>query len=167
MCSSDLGTEMSVTSPIWLAGGFSIKPVPELTLSFDAHYTNWSKLDTIPLAFEDPVWSVALAGSELELLWNNKIQLRGGAEYTFGNFAIRGGYYYDPAPAPDETMNVLIPSYTFNSFAGGFGYTSGGLTIDLGFEYLAGKSRTVMTSDMPGVYEMKILVPVFGLSYAF
>jgi long-chain fatty acid transport protein len=160
-------TDMTVVSPMWLAGGLSIKPVPALTLSFDAHYTNWKKLDTIPLTFADPVWSAALAGSELELAWDNKIQLRGGVEYAIGNFAIRGGYYYDPAPSPDETLNVLIPGFTYNSVAGGFGFKSGGLTIDLAVEYLMGKKRTIMSGAMPGVYQMDILVPVVGISYAF
>jgi long-chain fatty acid transport protein len=169
------GTKMDVTSPMWLAGGISVKPVPELTLSFDAHYTNWAKVDSIPLTFDDPDWSENLAGEALEMRWKDKIQLRSGVEYSFGKLAIRGGYYYDPAPAPDETLNVLVPSFTFNSIAGGFGYKSGGFTLDIGFEYLMGKDRTVAAAfddegglmNMPGHYEMKILVPVIGLSYAF
>ncbi len=67
-----------------------------------------------------------------------------------GNFAIRGGYYYDPAPAPDETLNILVPSFNFNSIAGGFGYKSGGLSIDFALEYLMGKDRTVSAGAMPG-----------------
>jgi long-chain fatty acid transport protein len=163
------GTNMDVTSPMWLAGGIAVKPIDGLTLTFDAHYTNWKKMDTIPLVFDDPVWSVALAGESLNLAWANKVQLRGGVEYAFGNFAIRGGYYYDPAPAPDETLNVLIPSFTFNSIAGGFGYRSGGFIIDVGFEYLMGKNRTVAYSgeNMPGAYEMKILVPVISLGFGW
>jgi len=163
------GTKMDVTSPMWLAGGISFKPVPELILSFDAHYTNWGKVGTIPLVFDDDLWAENLAGESLEMLWKDKIQLRGGVEYSFGNLAIRGGYYYDPAPAPDETLNVLIPSFTFNSFAGGFGYKTGGLRVDVGFEYLMGQKRTITspTAAMPGVYGMKILVPVIGLTYAF
>jgi long-chain fatty acid transport protein len=161
------GTKMDVISPFWLAGGVSIKPVPELTLSFDAHYTNWRKLDAIALAFDDLGWSTALAGSELELAWDNKVQLRAGAEYTFGNLAIRAGYYYDPAPSPAETLNVLIPGFTYNSIAGGLGYKSGSLTIDFGIEYLMGKDRLVAAGAMPGAYSMNILVPVLGLSYQF
>ncbi len=160
-------TDMEVVSPMWLAGGISIKPVPELTLSFDAHYTNWKKLDTIGLTFGDPYWAVALAGSQLELDWDNAVQLRAGAEYAFGNFAVRAGYYHDPAPAPAETLNILIPGFTYDSFAGGFGYKTGGLTIDFAFEYLKGKERIVMSGAMPGVYNMNILVPVVGISYAF
>jgi len=163
-------TKMSVASPMWLAGGVALKPTDKLTLTFDAQYTNWGKLDVIDLEFEDPVWDMAL-GSEasLDLHWANKTQIRGGVEYDFGKFAIRGGYYYDPAPAPDETLNILTPSFTFNSIIGGFGYHSGGLKIDFALEYLSGQKRTIDPSgdNIPGIYELNILVPVFGLSYSF
>ena len=163
-------TEMSVASPMWLAGGVALKPVEGLTLTFDAQYTNWSKLDEIALTFGDPVWDAAL-GDEASLLlnWQNKTQLRVGAEYDFGGFALRGGYYYDPAPAPDETLNILTPSFTFNSVSGGFGYKSGNFRLDLALEYLMAKDRTVAPSgdNLPGLYKMNILVPMFSLSFGF
>jgi long-chain fatty acid transport protein len=164
------GTKLNVASPMWLAGGVAVKPIEGLTLTFDAHYTNWSKLDQIAVEFDDPMWAAGL-GDEAALLlnWKNKTQLRFGAEYDFGALAIRGGYYYDPAPAPDETLNILTPSFTFNSIAGGFGYQSGNLRLDLALEYLMGKDRTVAPSgdNLPGLYEMNILVPMLSLSFGF
>jgi long-chain fatty acid transport protein len=167
---NESGTTMSVVSPMWLAGGIAVKPIEQLTLTFDAQYTNWSKLDQIAVEFDDPVWAAGL-GDEAALLlnWKNKTQLRFGAEYDLGNLAIRGGYYYDPAPAPDETLNILTPSFTFNSLNAGFGFKSGSLKIDLALEYLMGKDRTVAPSgdNLPGLYEMNILVPMFSLSFGF
>lgn len=167
---SESDTEMSVASPMWLAGGVALKPVEGLTLTFDAQYTNWSKLDEIALTFGDPEWAFHLEEDAALLLnWQNKTQLRFGAEYDFGSFALRGGYYYDPAPAPDETLNILTPSFTFNSVIGGFGYKSGNFRLDLALEYLMGKDRTVLPSgdNLPGLYKMKILVPMFSLSFGF
>ena len=163
------GTKMDVTSPTWIAGGVAVKPVADLTLTFDVHYTNWEKVDTIPLVFDDAAWSVALAGEGLYMAWGDKVQIRGGAEYKMGDFSIRGGYYYDPAPAPDETLNVLVPSFTFNSVAGGFGYRSGGFNVDVCLEYLMGKDRTAAPSgeNMPGSYEMHILVPIISLGFGW
>jgi long-chain fatty acid transport protein len=163
-------TKMNVASPMWLAGGIALKPIEGLTLTADAQYTNWSKLDQIALEFQDPAWAAGLTDAATLLLnWANKTQLRAGIEYDFGMLAIRGGYYYDPAPAPDETLNILTPSFTFNSLAGGFGFRSGGLKVDLALEYLMGKDRTVAPSgdNLPGLYEMKILVPMLSLSYSF
>ncbi len=84
-----------------------------------------------------------------------------------GTFALRAGYYYDPAPAPDETMNVLIPSFTYNSFNAGFGYAKDRWKIDFGLEYLIGQDRTVTEGVMPGLYEMSIWVPKISVGYTF
>jgi long-chain fatty acid transport protein len=163
-------TKMSVASPMWLAGGVALKPIENLTWTFDAQYTNWSKLQAIAVEFGDPYWAAGL-GEEAALLldWKNQVQYRTGIEYDFGKFAIRGGYYYDPAPAPDATLNILTPSFTFNSVIGGFGYKSGGLKLDVALEYLMGKDRTVAASgdNLPGAYEMNILVPIISLSYGW
>jgi long-chain fatty acid transport protein len=161
--------ELEAISPQWLGLGASFKPTANLTLAVDAHYTNWAKLDVLTVHLTDPVWnsSLDLTENELELMWADKWQFRGGIEYTMGKFAFRGGYYYDPAPAPDETLNILVPSFTFNSIAGGIGYKSGRLTLDFGLEYLMGQDRNVTEGAMPGAYTMNIVVPVFGLSYAF
>ena len=161
-------TEMKVTSPMWLAGGIALKPMDNLTLTFDAQYTNWGKLQEIGLTFTDPYWDAAMGDATLELLWKNKTQLRFGAEYDFGGFALRGGYYYDPAPAPDATMNILTPSFTYNSFDIGFGYKAGSFKIDAVLQYLIGTDRTVDAGNsMPGFYEMSILVPAIALSWDF
>jgi long-chain fatty acid transport protein len=167
---NESNTDMSVVSPMWLAGGVAVKPMDKLTLTFDAHYTNWSKLQEIAVTFEDPVWDAALGeDAALVLNWANKTQLRFGAEYDLGSFAIRGGYYHDPAPAPDTTLNVLVPSFTFDSITGGFGFKSGNLKVDLALEYLMGKDRTVAPSgdNLPGLYKMNILVPMFALSFGW
>jgi hypothetical protein len=64
-------------------------------------------------------------------------------------------------------MNILTPSFTYNSVIGGFGFKSGALKVDLALEYLMGKDRTIAlsTDNLPGLYEMNILVPIISLSY--
>jgi long-chain fatty acid transport protein len=162
--------KMSVTSPMWLAGGLAVKPLTNLTVTFDLQWTNWKKLDVLSVEFQDPAWIAAgITTNELDLAWANKLQIRGGLEYKMGDFALRAGYYNDPAPAPASTMNILIPGFTYNSVACGFGYTTGGLHLDLGLEYLMGHKRTIadITAEMPGIYTMKILVPIVSVSYGW
>ena len=65
-------------------------------------------------------------------------------------------------------MNILTPSFTYNSFALGLGYKAGGLKIDAAVEYLSGQKRTITDpASMPGVYQEHILVPTVGLSFSF
>ncbi|HSA95880.1 MAG TPA: outer membrane protein transport protein [Acidobacteriota bacterium] len=161
--------ELDAISPMWLAGGVSVKPMDNLTLAFDLQWTNWKKLDVLTVRLLNETWNnfLKLTENTLDLQWTDQIQIRAGIEYVMGNFALRGGYYHDPAPAPDATLNILIPSFDYNSIAGGFGYKTGGLSLDFTLEYLMGKDRTVTAGAMPGNYAMNILVPVVGLSYSF
>lgn len=168
--------KLDAISPMWLAGGVAFKPVKDLTVTFDLNWTNWKKLDTLIVAFSDPGWIAAppnglgLTENVLDLRWVDKLQIRGGIEYTFGQFAVRGGYLYDPAPAPDATMNILVPSFTYNDFTAGVGYNAGGFRVDVGFEYLKGKNRNIVPAkgvSMPGLYKMTILVPLVAVSYGW
>jgi long-chain fatty acid transport protein len=162
--------KLNATSPGWLAGGLAVKPLTNLTVTFDLQWTNWSKLDYLKIALTDPTWnSYGVSENTLTLLWANKLQIRCGLEYRMGQFALRAGYYYDPAPAPDETMNILVPSFTYNTITAGLGYKSGRLHLDLSFQYLMGQNRMIAPAEdnMPGEYQMHILVPEISLGYGW
>ena len=114
----------------------------------------------------------------MHLEWKDALQVRFGAEYTLNeSLALRAGYYYDPTPQPDTTMNFLLPTFTFNVFTVGLGYSVNGLVIDLGFEYLSGNGRdipyTTVANDpafayaTPGIYDMSIVVPNISIGYKF
>jgi len=169
---SDL--KRKITWPLWIAGGVSFRPVPRLLLSADVHWTQWSKLDRITTDYLDTVWAALMeaGGKDVRVLdWSDKAQIRFGAEFTLNaSTVLRAGYYYDPAPAPLTTLNILLPSHTFNAFSIGVGKTFSDLQLDFGLEYLAGNKRTAgFTSDdvMPGTYGMKIVVPTLSVSYKF
>lgn len=183
---SDLDRE--VTWPMWIAGGVAFRPLEKLILTADLQWTQWSKIEVIETTYKDPVWApmMAISGDdERPMYWDDKLQIRFGAEYQVSNLAFRAGYYNDPSPAPDETMNVLLPNYDFNVVTGGFGYYLNGLQIDLAVEYLMGKERSVpfdvipLLEDpyfeielrpgyekaMPGAYSQNILVISISAGY--
>lgn len=174
--------ERNVTWPLWIAGGVAFRPVENLILTADIQWTQWKKIDVFETQFEDPLWGAILGKDIREMHWENATQIRFGAEYKMNTIAIRGGYYYDPSPAPDKTMNVLLPNYDFNVVTIGFGYNLDGLQVDFGFEYLMGKERNIpygktredfpdydpeWKSAMPGIYNMNIFVPNLSVSYKF
>ncbi len=170
--------------PLQVSGGLSFKPIQGLTINADIQYTAWSKLGNdngdIVSEYGETLWNVFMAMGDrdtIPLRWKDAIQIRVGGEYMLTEaFALRLGYMYDPAPAPLETMNFLLPNYDFNTLTAGLGYTSGGLQLDLGFEYLIGGERNVSFMDVllgvlpnaqPGTYKMNLLVPSVSLSYKF
>ncbi len=170
--SSDL--KRKITWPLWIAGGIAFQPVERLLLSVDVHWTQWSKLDRITTEYLDTVWAGLMerSGKDVRVLdWRDATQIRFGAEYMLNaTTALRAGYTNDPAPGPLETLNVLLPSHTFNAFSAGVGKTYGDLQLDFGLEYLSGNERTVelgLPDAMPGVYRMRIVVPTASVSYKF
>jgi len=170
-----------ITFPLWIAGGVAFRPLPGLTLTGDLQWTQWSVLDEVELMFIDPTWNDFLSQSGeniMHLEWDDALQIRFGAEYALNeSLALRGGYYYDPTPSPDTTMNFLLPTYTFNVFTAGLGYSVNGLVIDFGFEYLSGNGRDIpyttwaldpaYANAQPGTYDMSIIVPNISISYKF
>lgn len=171
---STTDVDRDVTWPMWFAAGVALRPMPELIITADIQYTHWSNIDYLETDYKDPVWKVMMAGSgddKRTMLWNNKTQVRFGAEYKITQaIALRGGYYYDPSPTPDKTMNVLLPNFDFNVFTVGLGYNLNGLQLDFGFEYLMAKERTVGMEHeyaMPGIYNMTLPVPNLSVSYKF
>ncbi|MBE3125700.1 MAG: outer membrane protein transport protein [Acidobacteria bacterium] len=166
---TDTGTR-TATWPQWLAAGIAVKPTDKLTFTADVQYTNWEKLQTIPVTFVNAGWQAALApGAAYELLWKDTTQFRFGVEYMASKcLALRAGYYFDPNPGPIETQNILLPEFKYNWITAGFGYMSEKIAIDFSVEYGKGASITVPgEGDMPGVHGMTIVAPSLSFTYKF
>ncbi|MBM3311580.1 MAG: hypothetical protein FJY80_08740 [Candidatus Aminicenantes bacterium] len=182
--------EREVKWPLWVGGGVAFRPMDKLTLTADIQFTDWKVIDVIETTYTDPIWTqimTAAGKTEMPMHWENRMQVRVGAEYALKDgFALRAGYYNDPAPAPDRTMNILLPNYDFNAFCLGVGYSLGALQLDFGVEYLFGKTRDInvlkafthptipnpaydpaYAEAQPGKYEMKILAPAIMVTYRF
>jgi long-chain fatty acid transport protein len=174
--SSDLDRE--VTWPLWVAAGVAVRPIEALTLTADVQFTQWSQIEVIETDYKDPFWQILMEeAKDRPMYWKDAVQFRLGGEYRLNAWAFRAGYYLDPSPAPDKTMNVLLPSFDFNVITAGIGYALDGLQIEFGVEYLMGKERTVdllktltdpqWETAMPGTYNINVIVPNLSISYRF
>jgi long-chain fatty acid transport protein len=173
--SSDL--RRKIVWPLSIAGGVSFQASESLLLSADVQWTQWSKLDVIRTTFMDPVWAqlTSLEGRDVRVLdWKDATQIRFGAEYAVNSStAVRIGYTYDPAPGPDATLDILMPTFANNAIAFGLGKTFGGLQLDFCLEYLAGSERPMtyfyrgFELDLTGTLGMHAFVPSVSASYKF
>ncbi len=178
-----VGVESEITRkttlPMWLGAGVSFKPMDKLRLAFDINWTNWKKLDEIPVEFSDAAWTLLMAhpiykaafNQAIELDWKDCLQFRIGAEYMLNKeWAVRLGYMRDPSPAPLETMNILLPQIPYNMFTVGAGYSGAKLSVNAALEILRGAKQTVPLSaaaKMPGEHNMNIFVPSITIAYRF
>ena len=174
-----------LTLPLWVAGGIAIKPAQALTLSADVHFSQWSTVETIRTEYDNQVWQVVFQQSGTDFIpmyWKDTVQIRFGAEYKINKIALRAGFYTDPSPVPDKTMNFHFPIVDANYITFGFEYDGRGpslhgFQIDLGFEYGMGQERTIELVDIdtspeygesvPGTYKMDMLGINFSFRYTF
>jgi long-chain fatty acid transport protein len=154
---TDFSRDMSW--PMWIAGGVAFRPFKGLTIAADADFSQWSgAADYLYADYTD--WG---RKDTMHLQWEDALQIRIGLEYMLDeNIAIRAGFYTDPAPAPDETLTILLPNISYKGITLGAGYRTGNLTFDAGFEYLIGTEREITTAkitkyNMPGKQNMNIL----------
>lgn len=167
--------EREATWPMWIAAGVAIKPNDKLTITADAQYTNWKKMTTIALVFDNPtIQAIIGERANYELHWKDTVQLRFGIEYKVSpTFALRAGYYFDPDPTKNATQSILLPEITYNWITLGFGYQSEHFGVDVGFEYGFGKEVDILPSEvdpragMPGTHLFNITVPNISLTYRF
>lgn len=165
--------ERDITWPMMVHAGLGYKATDKLTLAADVHWFQWSaNQDVIGTSYDDAVWKNILepAGAhQLHLKWEDQIQIRLGGEYQLNDMiALRAGYYHDPAPAPDETANILLPSITYNAITLGVGVRKGLLGFEVGLEILTGDERDIkpQTADNNlGLHKTNILTPNFALTY--
>lgn len=175
LSSESKGTR-EATWPMWIGAGVAFKPTDKITITADVTYSEWFSLQNIPVTFDDQGWKYAgmEEGSEFVLNWDNTIDYKFGIEYKLSDtFALRGGYYTDLSPSPEETLNIMLPSINYRGVTIGFGYKKGNIKTDFAFEYLSGRSRNVdpmnyyAGAGMPGNHGMKIFVPNITVTYIF
>ncbi len=174
--SGSSNAERSATWPMWFGIGVAIKPNDRLTITADFQYNNWKKLSDIPVTYDDAGWKAAgmEQASTFELRWEDTTDIRFGIEYKVSDFlALRGGFYTDRAPSPEETLNIMLPSIDYKCVTFGLGYKKGKMSVDIAFEYVTGKDREVdpmnylVGAGMPGTHGMKIVVPNITFTYKF
>ncbi len=173
--------DRDVAWPMWIAGGLAFKPADNLTITVDAQYSQWSKSsEKFVTKYENGVWKSVMEQGEnniIHLNWEDATQWRIGAEYYLTDkFALRGGYYNDPAPAPDETVSILFPSSTNDVATLGLGYKAETFFLNVAFEYLFGQDRKIsddliditnpalgFKNNMPGTHTLDVFA--FSLSF--
>ncbi len=163
--------DRDVTWPMWISGGFAFKPNTNMTITLDGQYSNWSELDKLTADYK--TWPDGVFNLE----WESVLQIRAGFEHFVNkSFGYRIGYYYDPAPAPDKSVNILFPSSTNHVATAGVSYKTGNFCITGAFEHLFGAEREIapyvpagsmMPENMPGLHQMDINAFSLGVTYIF
>jgi len=184
---SDGDFETTLSLPGEIGVGVMYKPMDKLTLTGDVSSVNWSRFESIDT--KDMVLSTdeSLPGyifldvrdAQMPFNWENITRVSLGAEYALkeGLF-LRGGYFFEQSPIPDNTFTVLIPdvgnkhslnlglSHQIDSFE--FGYDFQMATYQKrDVENLEDANNDQRFDNMPGEYRMLFFCSGLSFTYRF
>jgi long-chain fatty acid transport protein len=128
---SNTGFHSSIKLPPQLVAGISTKIIPRWTINADIEWEGWRTLGSLPLSFDGTASALNSPGPRL---WTNSYVFRFGGEFAATDrIAIRGGYFYDQTPIPDNTFDPNIPNANLHAITTGLGYKWDTMTLDVAY----------------------------------
>ncbi len=130
---------------------FGVRYVPasnqDISIELDMVWTNWSINENQDVAIDlpmtlhvipgNPIADRTISESNHRRDWEDTKQVRVGVEWKATEIVtLRGGYFYDPSPIPDDTMDLMWPDADKKSYSLGCGLNFGNFTVDSVFQYV-------------------------------
>ncbi len=158
--------ELKYDHPNQVQGGIRYQANNDFSMEFDMVWTNWSINRTQVLNLKTPIYirifdpddpaapmfnkPVFEAVNERD--WSDTMQIRFGAEYQLNKMIVlRGSYFYDPSPIPDDTLDFSWPDGDKKIYALGAGFNFGKITIDTVLQYAAAEQPRVIGGESPNL----------------
>jgi long-chain fatty acid transport protein len=132
-----LRTELEM--PAQLQVGVSVRAAPRVKLFADYQWVDWSAFERVRLDFAMPI----PPDEELIQNYRDTSGVRFGAEVELNDaLRARGGYFYNQAAAPDETVTPILPEARRNHVTVGLGWSPHQkVTIDAAYHFLKAADR--------------------------
>ena len=139
------GLHSGLKLPPQLVAGISVKVTPRWTINADVEWEGYRTVGTIP---KDFVGRTAgdLSGTRL---WTNSYVYRLGTEFAAtSRWAVRGGYFFDQSPIPDNTFEPAIPNANLHAVTAGLGSRWETLTLDVAYLFGFYEKRAINNSTL-------------------
>jgi long-chain fatty acid transport protein len=102
---SGQGGQTTLPLPAQVVVGTAIQATPKLVVLFDYQFTQWSKFETLTIEKENSTTPTVTYEDYV-----NTNGYRFGAEYAVNpSFVVRGGFVFNTAGAPDQTVTPNLP----------------------------------------------------------
>lgn len=135
---------MDYNHPQQIQAGVRYQPHNRFSIECDLVWTDWSINKEQVTVMDEPLEVPVLKGlpnakiekESFERNWEDTKQLRFGIEYIVNEMiTVRGGYFYDPTPIPDTTLDMQWPDADKKTYSLGAGFNFGRYTIDAVMQY--------------------------------
>jgi len=132
---SKVHAKTEIDSPDQIQAGIRYMPSDRVSVEADLVWTHWSTVKSYTVKFDRPLLG-AISSEYFPRDWEDTYQLRLGAEWKVNTmFTLRGSYFYDPTPIPDDTVDLQWPDADKHTFALGTGLNFGNFSIDATVQY--------------------------------
>ena len=156
--SSEFEMELQTQWPSTLGIGVMHQADCKTRLAADVIWTRWSDAkDNYQLVLTDPtnpVFGAVLGPSVPEVFplnWRDSVSLRLGVERSLADDrTVRAGYVYHRNPIPESTLTPLIQATVEHSLSMGYGWRVDSWNVDLAYQLMLGRDRSVATSGFVG-----------------
>ncbi len=128
--------------------------------------TEWSSYDQLTVLRKDTGGVL----SSIPKNWTNVNMYKVGVKYDFSDkLTLRGGYIYDEAGNPDNTLDPSLPDNNRNDFSAGFDWKFKNFTLSTFAMYVRFNDRTTTTmmENFNGSYSTSALLVGASLDYRF
>jgi len=154
--SYDLDVKLKL--PQSIGAGVSLKATPQLRISAEAEWINWSSaFDNMTLTMSNGsnvnVNTMLGNAGNFEILfpmkWKDSYNVRLGGEYDLTSyFTLRAGYAFGTNPVPEETVFPVFPAIVENHLMVGASLAvSGPISIHVAYELALTKEQTAASSS--------------------
>jgi long-chain fatty acid transport protein len=134
---------MDYNHPQQIQAGVRYQPHSKFSIECDLVWTDWSVNKEQASILDKALPLEVLPGVEVPITdetfyreWEDTKQLRFGMEYILNDMiTLRGGYFYDPTPIPDNTLDLQWPDADKKTYSLGAGFNFGRYTIDAVLQY--------------------------------
>ena len=165
---ADGNVTTSITMPAQIVAGMAVRPTSTLLLLLDWQMVRWSAFDTLTVAFSNAGTPAIALAEDFE----DTHGIRAAFEWmTSPKLALRSGFIWHQAAAPDQTVTPLLPEGERNEVVFGIGYAlSQRLHVDAAYQFLRQQKRRGRVQDAPintGLYDFNAHLVGFTLTARF
>ncbi|MEJ2504124.1 MAG: outer membrane protein transport protein [Gemmatimonadota bacterium] len=159
----DQDVTATLTFPAQAVVGVSVDAAPGVAIIADYQWTGWSSFDQITGKFENP----GADDLELPLEYEDTHSFRIGTELAASPaLSVRGGFIYNTAASPDQSVTPILPEAERQLYTVGLGYDFGRFRADAYYNYVnQADRRGRVRSSLPGVFaDPDLNVGVYSVS---
>jgi len=157
-----VSSSTEIDSPEQIQGGIRYQLHETFSLEADMVWTRWSSIKGYTVSFDRKFLDVPALGeynsgraSEyVARNWEDTTQLRFGMEWKVNEIvALRGSYFYDPSPIPDDTFDLQWPDGDKRTYAIGIGLNWGHVSMDGVIQYTCTENRREIDGESQNLNE--------------